>query len=202
MFFGPACNKCCKGICWVQWRNVSARAASGVFEVDDGQVNISLSSNGPVFTASAENGLGPNSRWACKCKPCLQACGSSLFFSNTEGGLGEDSKNKTYSFTIDKPVSRVVLPVYSLGRNGENVEFTFSQSLKTVKRDCPLGDRGSTSGLSVSGAKISGTGQSSVVELDGGSPYSSFTLTTGPESEFFSLLHIGIPCNTQVNPLP
>lgn len=202
MFIGPECNKCCKGICWVQWRDVSARGAFGIFEVDDGQVYIFLSSNGPVFTASAANGLGPDSLWVCKCKPCLQPCGSSLFFSNDEGGLSEDSKSKTYSFTINKPVSRVVLPVYSLGRNGQNVEFTFSQSLKTVKADCPLGDGGSTSGLTVSGAKVSGTGQSSTVELDGGSPYSSFTLTTGAESEFYSLLHIGIPCNTQVNPLP
>jgi hypothetical protein len=201
-FLFGSCSECCCNICWVKWQSVTARSANGVFEVSQGNINISLTSDGPVFLGTQGNGLGPNTVWQCPSDPCLQADGSSLFFSNTQGGLQENSRNKTYSFSIDKPVSRVVLPIYSLGRGNVPVEFTFSRSLKFVKKECPPGDFGSTAGLVLpSSTTVRGSGQSSIFEFDDGSSYSDFTLTTGNTSEFYALLHIGIPCDTQVNPL-
>lgn len=201
MFIPADCFKCCGGICWVKWQSSTARSAVGFFETRGGRINIQLNSDGPVFLASNDN-FGPDERWLCECKPSLQACGKSLFLSNSQGGLRQDSSNKTYSISLDKPVSRIVLPIFSLGRISTQAEYTFSQSLKMVKRECPVGDEGSTLGLTVSANKVTGTGQSSVLELDGNGPYTAFSFHTGFTSEFYALVHIGVPCCTPANPLP
>ena len=191
-------NCCCDCFCWVEWQSSTTNSASGIITVGDGIVNVEVTSSGPVYLRTGDD----VNAWVGDCATCAPS-GDALFFSDWQGpvyGGGTDSANFTYSFSLSVPANRVVLPVFSLGRYGLPVTFSFSEALTLVNASCPLGDNGINTGFTVNGSSITGTGESSIVELDGQNNYTNFSMTTGPFAEFFSLLYLGIPCDTPSNP--
>ena len=192
-------NCCCDDcFCWVEWQSSTTNSASGIITVGDGIVNVEVTSSGPVYLRTGDD----LNAWVGDCATCAPS-GNALFFSDWQGpgyGGGTDSANFTYSFSLSVPANRVVLPVVSLGRYMIPVTFSFSEALTLVNASCPLGDNGINTGFTVNGSSITGTGESSIVELDGQNNYTNFSMTTGPFAEFFSLLYLGIPCDTPSNP--
>jgi len=193
-------NCCCDCFCWVEWQSSTTNSASGIIQVGDGIVNVEVTSSGPVYLRTTYD----LNAWVGDCATCAPT-GDALFFSDTQGpdgefGSGTDSANFTYSFSLSVPANRVILPVFSLGRSYTSITFSFSESLNLVNASCPLGDQYDNTGFTVNGSSITGTGQSSIVELDGQNNYTNFSMTTGPVAEFFSLVYLGIPCDTPSSP--
>lgn len=180
------------------------RGSLDAIRVDGGFVPVSLSVEPGVIIPNLisvrgiynQNFKGDAYQWPCA-------------FSNSPGfvALAGSSAGITLTIALSVTVSRLVMPIISLGRapiddeEEISVSWQFSSPFRIVSQGAHdfFGQcEAAGNCLSASGTTLTGREGSGIIEFDG--PISSLTLSVGPQSEFWNAFGIGIPCNT--NPLP
>lgn len=203
----PCCVPC--RLCYARF-TITKTTALGTIKVDGGSVSVAIA-GGPMLSneRNPDNTLpsryqsgffGPAYQWPC----------NAVELTNYVA-LKEESAGSTYQISLSTTVSRIVMPIISLGsffqignnppivNNSVTWQFSANPTIISQGRHSQYGEcPNSGNCLQVAGNTITGNEGSGIVDFQGS--FSSLSLTVASASEDYNAFGIGIPCET--NPLP